>query len=69
MKDIANEAGPPIEKNLANIINNVTFNSVNREKLVQKLEKHPRRENLNSLNIKKCNPEIWSAMLQSKTRS
>ena len=45
------------------------FNPVNREKLVQKLEKHPRPENLNSLKIKKCNPKIWKEMLQSKTRS
>ena len=45
------------------------FNTVNQEKLVQKLEKNPRPENLNSLKIKKCNPEIWSEMLQSKTRS
>ena len=45
------------------------FNPVSREKLVQKLEKHPRPENLNYLKIKKCNPEIWSEMLQSKTRS
>ena len=45
------------------------FNPVSREKLVQKLEKHPRPENLNSLKIKKCNPEIWSEMLQSRTRS
>ena len=34
------------------------FNPVNREKLVQKVEKHPRPENLNSLKIKKSNPEI-----------
>ena len=45
------------------------FNPVNREKLVQKLEKHLRPENLNSLKIKKFNPEIWSEMLQLKTRS
>ena len=56
------------------------FNPVKREKLfkncsncskkkVQKLEKHPKPENLNSLKIKKCSPEIWSVMLQSKTRS
>ena len=40
-------------------------NSVNREKLVRKLEKHSLRENLNSLNIKKYNAEIWSELLQS----
>ena len=45
------------------------FNPVNREKLVEKLENHPRSENLNSLKIKKWNPEIWSEMLQSKARS
>ena len=60
---------PPIGKKLASIINNVMFNPVNKEKLVQKLGKHHRPENLNSLKIKKCNPEIWSEMLQSKTRS
>ena len=36
---------------------------------VEKLENHPRSENLNSLKIKKWNPEIWSEMLQSKARS
>ena len=47
IKDIANyfsaveKAGPPIGKNLANVIYNVMFNPVNREKLVQKLEKTP----------------------------
>ena len=56
------KTGAPIGKNLANIINNIMFNSVIREKLVQELQKI-------SLKIKKCNPEIWSEMLQSKTRS
>ena len=45
------------------------FDPVNREKLVQKLEKHPRPENLNSLKIKICNPEVWSETFQSKIRS
>ena len=45
------------------------FNPVNRGKLVQKLEKHPRLENLGSLKIKKCNSEISSEMLQSKART
>ena len=39
------------------------LNPVNGEKLVQKLEKHPRPENLNSLKFQKCNPEIWSEIL------
>ena len=45
IKDVANnfiaveKTGPPIGKDLASIINNV--NPVYREKLVQKLEKHP----------------------------
>ena len=55
---------PPIGKKLASIINDIMFKPVNKEKLVQKLGKHHRPENLNSLKIKKCNPEIWSAMLQ-----
>ena len=63
------KTGPPIGKKLASIINNVMFHPINKEKLVQKLGKHHRLENLNSLKIKKCNPEIWSEMLQSKTRS
>ena len=47
MKDIANDfsavekTGLPIGNKLASIINNVMFNPVNREKLVQKLEKTP----------------------------
>ena len=45
------------------------FHPVGTEKLVQKLEKQLQPENLNSLKIKKCNPEIWSEILQSKTRS
>ena len=48
------KTGPSIGKKLASI---TMFNPVNREKLVQKLEKHPRPENLNSLKIKKCNPK------------
>ena len=63
------KAGPTIRKNLTNTKNNVLFNPVNRKKLVQKLEKHPRSENLNSFKIKKCNPDIWSEIFQSKTRS
>ena len=43
-------------------INNVIYNSVITEKLVQELQE-------NSLKIKKCNPEIWSEMLQSNIRS
>ena len=52
------KTGPPVGKKLANVINNVMINPVNREKLVQKLKKHPRPENLNSLKIKKYNSEI-----------
>ena len=75
IKDIANDfsavekTDPPIGKKLASILNDVMFNPENWAKLVQILEKHPRPENLNSLKIKICNPEIWSEMLQSKTRS
>ena len=32
------------------------------------MESHPRCENLDSLKVKKCNTEIWSELLQSKTR-
>ena len=43
----------PNREKMARIINNAMFNPVNREKLAQKLEKHLRPENLNSLKIKK----------------
>ena len=43
--------------------------SISRGKLVQKLEKHPRLENLKSLKFEICNPEILSEMLLCKTRS
>ena len=62
----AEETGPPIGKKLTSIINNVMFNPVSREKLVQKLEKHPRPEKLNYFKIKNCNPEIWSRMLRTR---
>ena len=52
------KTGPPIGEKLASVINNVMLNPVNRQKLVQKVKKHPRTENLNSLKIKKYNPEI-----------
>ena len=61
IKDIANDftamekAGLLTRKNLANIVNNVMFHPVNTEKLIQKLEKHPRTEHLNSLNYSSLN--------------
>ena len=48
----------PISTDLANIVKNVLVNSINKEKLIKKLEKHPRRENLKILKVKNCNPEI-----------
>ena len=75
IKDIENDfnsveqIGEPIGSNLAKIINNVIRTPTNKEKLVKKLESHPRPENLDSLKVKKCNTEIWSEMLSSKTRS
>ena len=47
---------------MAKIINNIIGTPINKEK-------HPRPENLDSLKVKKCNAEIWSEMLQPKTRS
>ena len=63
------QIGEPIGSNLAKIINNVIRTPTNKEKLVKKLESHPRPKNLDSLKVKKCNTEIWSEMLSSKTRS
>ena len=48
--------------------NNVICTPINKEKLVKKLESHPRPENLDSLKVKKCNTEICSKMLQSEAR-
>ena len=75
IKDIENDfnsveqTGELTGSNLAKIINNVIRSSINKEKLVKKLESYPRPHNLDSLKVKKCNTEIWSEMLQSKTRS
>ena len=75
IKDIENDfcsvekTGEPIDNNLAKIINNVVLNPISKDKLLKKLDSHPRPENLNSLRVKKCNREIWSEMVQSKTRS
>ena len=72
IKDIENDfnsveqTGEPIGSNLAKIINNVICTPINKEKLVKKLERHPKPENLDSLKVKKCNTEIWSEMLQSQ---
>ena len=75
IKDIENDlgsveqTGEPIGSNLAKVINNIICTPINKDKLVKKLESHPRPENLDSLKVKKYNTEIWSEMLQSKTRS
>ena len=61
------KTGETISSNLAKIINNVIHTPINKEKLVKKLESHPRPENIDLLKVKKCNTEIWSEMLQSKT--
>ena len=64
-----NKLGNPQVSNLANIINNFIRTPINKDKLFKKLESHTRSENLDLLNVKKCNTEIWSEMLKSKTRS
>ena len=75
VKDIENDfnsveqSGEPIGSNLTKIINNVIRAPMNKEKLVKKLERHSRPGNLDSLKVKKCSTEIWSEILQSKTRS
>ena len=75
IKDIENDfnsveqAGEPISSNLAKIINNVIRIPINKEKLVKKLGRHPRPENVDWLKVNKCNAEILSEMLQSMTRS
>ena len=50
-------------------MNNVIRTPISKEKLVKKLESHPRPENLDSLKVNKCYTEIWSEMFQSETRS
>ena len=47
------QTGEPIGSNLAKIINNVIHIPISKEKLVKKLESHPRLENLDSLKVKK----------------
>ena len=66
IKGIANDlcalkkSGEPINKNLANVINNVVYYPIEYEKLCEKFEKHQTPENLESLRVKKCNYDIWS---------
>ena len=69
IKDIAHEftileqIGGPTE--LADIVSYLLINPENTERLVMKLEKHRRPENIHKLKIKKCSPEIWSHTLHS----
>ena len=64
------QTGEPIGSNLANIMNNVIRTPINKDKLFKKLESHLRHENLDSFKLKKkLYVEIWSGMLQSKTRA
>ena len=51
------QTGEPIGSNLTQIINNVFRTLINKEKIVKKLDSHPRPENLDSLKVKKCNTE------------
>ena len=60
------DTGDPISSDFAKIINNAILKPLNREKLITKLEKFPRPENLPSL---KVNEEIWCEMLQPRVRS
>ena len=58
-----------IGSSLSKIFNNVICAEISKEKLVKKLENHPRPKNLDALKVKKCSTEIWNEMLHSKTRS
>ena len=62
------KTGPSIGKKLTNNIKNVML-CLTQGKTGSKIRKHARHENLNYLKFKKCNPEIWSEMLLSKTKS
>lgn len=74
IKGIANDlcaltkSGEPINKNLANVINNVVYYPIPYEKLCEKFEKHQTPENLESLRVKKCNSDIW-AQVHRRIRS
>lgn len=41
----------------------VIVNPISEKKLVKKTEEHVRPDNHNPLKAKKCNPEIWSELL------
>ena len=47
------QTGEPTGSNLDKVINNALRTPINKEKLVKKLESHPRPENLDSLKVKK----------------
>ena len=56
--NLVEQTGEPIRSNLAKITNSVICTPVNKEKLVKKLESHPRPEDLGLLKVKKWNTEI-----------
>lgn len=63
------KSGEPIKNSLAKVINNVIYNAISDEKLTEKFDKDKAPENLKALHIKKCNYDIWTEKVPSKTRS
>ena len=56
--NLVEQTGEPIGSNLVKITNSVIRTPINKEKLVKKLESHPRHEDLDLIKVKKWNTEI-----------
>ena len=59
----------PITTELAKIVSKILENPKKTEKFTQKLEKLSITDNLKAFRVKKYNPDIWSKMMNSKTRT
>ena len=70
MRDLekCEERGPPLNENIARLFQNLVYNDKNVEKLENLLKKVLPPENINGLEAKKVNSEIWR-QIAHKTKS
>ena len=62
------EAGPALNKELADLFSKLKESGLSKEKVASKAKEYPRPENVN-LETKQVNPEIWSNIISTKDRS
>ena len=59
---VSEKTSPPLREGLAAIFNNLLSEKMGDEMLKDKLDKHPRPENVKGLRIPKVNPSFWSQL-------